>query len=497
MHVAKATYIKRASKNEDGMRNLLLTLAAVVLVGSASAHDGEHSAKTPPWQQASAWPDRIVVTFASDPARTIAVSWRTDPSAEVTQAQIVKATPDARFDAGAETVTARTEPLDLARVPGAKSVLTVSENAGLPPVHYHSAMFSGLEPDTLYAYRVSGGQGKWSEWFQVRTAPLSGPVSFLYLGDAQNGILSHWARTIRAAYAKAPDARFIIHAGDLVNQGSRDFEWAQWFKAVGFIHGMIPAVPVAGNHEYSRVGADPATAQRMLSIVWRPQFMLPVDETLPDDLKETVYSVRYGSDLEIFVLDTNAPDVAVQARWLDAKLANSTARWRVATFHHPVFSSAGDRDNPRQRSALLPVLKKHDVDLVLQGHDHTYARGTLPQTPERFSTVEDEIVDTMFVNSVSGPKQYKFATDGWDRYAADGVRLDRQAENTQFFQLVRIDGANLVYEAYTVDGQIYDRFALYKGANGEKRLVKGPASTMNSRAFANTLDYDGADPLKD
>jgi hypothetical protein len=62
---------------------------------------------------------------------------------------------------------------------------------------------------------------------------------------------------------------------------------------------------------------------------------------------------------------------------------------------------------------------------------------------------------------------------------------------------VRIDGANLVYEAYTVDGQIYDRFALYKGANGEKRLVKGPASTMNSRAFANTLDYDGADPLKD
>jgi hypothetical protein len=125
MHVAKATYIKRASKNEDGMRNLLLTLAAVVLVGSASAHDGEHSAKTPPWQQASAWPDRIVVTFASDPARTIAVSWRTDPSAEVTQAQIVKATPDARFDAGAETVTARTEPLDLAQAPGAKSVLTV------------------------------------------------------------------------------------------------------------------------------------------------------------------------------------------------------------------------------------------------------------------------------------------------------------------------------------------------------------------------------------
>ena len=46
-----------------------------------------------------------------------------------------------------------------------------------------------------------------------------------------------------AAYAEAPDARFAIHAGDLVNWGSRDFEWAEWFRSVGFIHGMIPAVP--------------------------------------------------------------------------------------------------------------------------------------------------------------------------------------------------------------------------------------------------------------
>lgn len=65
-----------------------------------------------------------------------------------------------------------------------------------------------------------------------------------------NGILSHWARVIREAYVTAPDARFAIHVGDLVNFGSRDFEWAEWFKSVSFIHGMIPALPVVGNHEY-------------------------------------------------------------------------------------------------------------------------------------------------------------------------------------------------------------------------------------------------------
>lgn len=471
------------------MRSLILILAVVFVAGPALAHD---ETSIPPWQQASAWPDRIVVTFAGDPARTIAVSWRTDTTAATAQAQIVKATPDARFDAAATTVTAETEALDLAEVSGAKAVLKITENEGLPRVNYHSVVFTGLDPNTLYAYRVGGANGKWSEWFQVRTAPLSGPVAFLYVGDAQNGILSHWARTIRGAFMKAPDARFIIHAGDLVNQGSRDFEWAQWFAAVGFIHGMIPAVPVAGNHEYARVGADPATAQSMLAIVWRPQFTLPVDDTLPPNLKETVYSVRYSDDLEVFVLDTNAPDIAIQANWLDKKLAASTARWRVATFHHPIFSSGNDRDNPRQRAALLPVLRKHGVDLVLQGHDHTYARGTLPQTPERFATGRDKTVDTMFVNSVSGGKQYEFSTNDWNSYEKDGVKLDRKAENTQFFQLVRIDGGKLTYEAWTADGQLYDGFTLKKDAKGRKQIVKGQTSTMDPRSFATTAAYPGS-----
>jgi 3',5'-cyclic AMP phosphodiesterase CpdA len=230
----------------------------------------------------------------------------------------------------------------------------------------------------------------------------------------------------------------------------------------------------------------------MLSIVWRPQFTLPVDDALPPNLKETVYSVRYSDDLEVFVLDTNARDLAAQADWLDKKLAASTARWRVATFHHPIFSSGSDRDNPRQRGALLPVLRKYGVDLVLQGHDHTYARGTMPQTPERFASGRDKTVDTMFVNSVSGGKQYEWAETNWANYEKDGVKLDRKAENTQFFQLVRIDGGKLTYEAYTADGQLYDGFVLQKDAKGRKQLVKGQASTMDARLFANTAAYPGS-----
>jgi 3',5'-cyclic AMP phosphodiesterase CpdA len=482
-----------------------LTTAAVLLTGTAQAHPGhDEDLPRPPWAGATVWPDRIVITFAADPARTLAVSWRTDGKVTATKAEIALATPDARFDLAARTVAATTETVDLARVPMADAFFDIADNAGLSPVSYHSVLFEGLKPDTLYAYRVMGANGAWSEWFQTRTAPLEGPISFIYLGDAQNGILTHWARTIRAAYAEAPDARFILHAGDLVDRGSRDYEWAQWFRASSHIHGMIPAVPVAGNHEYMRVGPDPATAQRMLSMLWRPQFRLPVVAELPESLRETVYDVRYSADLHVFVLDTQGGNLEAQAAWLDKGLAASTATWKVVSFHHPVFSSGNDRDDPARRAILLPVLERRNVDLVLQGHDHTYARGVLQpdtaaQTPERRARRGGSgDVGPMFVNSVSGPKQYKWRETGWDDYqATNGVKLERRAANTQFFQVVRIDGRKLEYRALTADGQLYDAYVMEKRADGRRRMLKGPRSTMPERTMENTMPYPGTDGLND
>ena len=478
------------------MRRFLPLLASLILaVGfAAQAHDGDH---LPPWQQASPWPDRIVVTFNGAPARTLAVNWRTDASVTTAQAQIVKAGPDARFDIGAKSVTAVSETLDVSQVEVARQMFKLAINQGVPPVRHHAVNFAGLEPNTLYAYRVQGGGANvWSEWFQVRTAPLKGPVKFIYMGDAQNGITSHWSRLIRQAYATAPDARFILHAGDLVNTGSRDYEWAQWFKAGGFIHGMIPAVPVCGNHEYTSAGPQGAT-QSFLSLLWRPQFNLPVEASLPERLRETVYAVHYSEDLDVFVLNSQDSEKASQARWLDEQLTASKARWRVLTMHHPVFSSAGDRDNKSLRELLLPILNKHKVDLVLQGHDHTYGTGVTSQTPERIARAGGRSgeITTMYVNSVSGAKMYEWSKDGWDNYKEHNVALLRKAENTQFFQVIEINGKRLSYRAITADGQLYDAMTMDKQANGTKRIVRGPVSTMSERMLANTGPTTGGPPL--
>lgn len=77
------------------------------------------------------------------------------------------------------------------------------------------------------------------------------------------------------------------------------------------------------------------------------------------------------------------------------------------------------------------------LDLVLQGHDHSYGRGSNLPTG---AIARDEGDGTVYVVSVSGPKQYKLTSKRWWR---------RAAENTQLYQTIDVDGDTLRYEART------------------------------------------------
>ena len=217
-------------------------------------------------------------------------------------------------------------------------------------VHYHSVEFSDLKPDTLYAYRVGSGD-RWSEWIQFRTAKAqAAPFSFLYFGDAQNSILSFWSRIIRAAYKKAPHAAFSIHAGDLVNTAHKDREWAEWFKAGGWIHSSVPSIPVSGNHEYTNLKIDGVDKGKQLAIQWRSQFSLPPAGDLPNSLAETVYTLTYQG-ARIIALNSNR-EIETQAKWLEKVLSKNTSKWTIVTMHHPMFSSGAGRDNATNRKVL-------------------------------------------------------------------------------------------------------------------------------------------------
>ena len=432
------------------LRIATLVLATVVTAAAHEEHDGLHH-----WEIPSKDPDRIILTFLGDPATSRAVTWRTDTSISKSVAQIAVATVNSKFTDHSVTVDATTEPFDLGLYKGNKSL----------NVHYHSATFQGLKPDTLYAYRVGDGDEHWSEWIQFRTAKEGyAPTQFVYFGDAQNGVLAHWSRVIRMAYQTAPDASFVIHAGDLINTAHLDHEWAQWFKAGGFIHSQWTAIPVVGNHEFQSTQKG---KPRKLSIQWRPQFTLPVEEDLESELHETVYTVDY-QDVRIIVLNSN-DQLEAQTQYIEQQLKGCTAKWKVISCHHSVFSPAKGRNFQFARDHWKPLLDKYGVDLVLNGHDHTYARGHVPvRTADGKDSDE---LGTIYVTSVSGPKQYELDPKQIKSYEAEGYRPDKSGEQTQFFQVITIDGNELTYVAYTALGEEYDRAVITKDfGTGKKQL---------------------------
>lgn len=418
------------------------------------------------WEKASRNPDRIVLTWAGDPTTTQAVTWRTDTSVTEPVAEIALAEGSPRFVENAWRVAGESQPFE-----ASAAAYNPAE-----AVHFHTVFFEDLTPDTLYAYRVGDGEAVWSEWFHFRTAKEGeAPFTFAYVGDAQNGLLSHWSRLIRAAYARDPQIDFIIHAGDLVNTAHMDLEWAQWFHALGWIHGQVRAVPVPGNHEYGNYDGN-----RRLSVQWQPQFALPVVESFDPSIQETAYVIDYQGARLIGLNSLNR--VEEQTPWLEQQLAENPHPWTIVTFHYPIFASAVNRDNLRLRAAWKPLFDKYAVDLVLQGHDHTYARGQVA-APEG----ESDEVTTVYVNSVSGSKMYTVKPDRWEGYADDGVTMTRLGENTQLFQWIRVDGRALHYEARTATGALYDAFQLERRPGGQpNRLTEDPITATPERTWQNT-----------
>ncbi len=397
---------------------------------------------------ATPFPDRIVLTWAGDPASSQAITWRTDPSVTEAVAQVTPAVDTPGLHLTARTVRGETHRTD----------------AGNGPAHHHSVVLTGLEPGTLYAYRVRGGD-TWSEWFHFRTAEAGfEPFSFLYFGDAQNAVKSHWSRTVRAAFTDLPDARLMVHAGDLVDQrdGNFDDEWGEWFDAGGWLFGMLPSIPATGNHEFVYEG-DGDQEERVLARAWNDHFTLP--DHGPGELANSVYYVDFQGVRFIVLNSTSALDhgtAALQAEWLEPVLRDNPNRWTVVSYHHPMVSVSLGRDNPPLREYWKPLFDRYGVDLVLQGHDHTYGR--MSQNLPHGTTAFDGATGTMYVVSVSGPKMYFVSEES-------RATMTRVGEDVQLYQTVRVEADRLRFESRTVTGELYDAFDLIRGDDGVNRLV--------------------------
>ena len=397
-------------------------------------------------------PDRILLSWSDDCATTQSVTWRTSTEVRESYAELAEASDAPTFPKNKQLFTAKCEAVE----------------SGDMKYHSFSMTFAGLDPDTTYYYRV--GQGStWSEWSSFTTGSQNDkPFTFLYFGDAQNGMETVYPRLVRKAYLSTAEAKFAIFCGDLVDTGSHEHSWDGWFNALGFLASNYPIMPVPGNHEYDTYKGDDGNERQVITNLWRPLFTLP--ENGPDSMKERCYTFTYNG---VRLIGLDSAQGAYQfrgedetARWLENVLKNNTSRWTIVYFHHPIYSSAKGRNHAEWRQAIKPLFDRYQVDLVLQGHDHVYMRTGL-HTPKvdaidlKNASDLDPTSTTVYMTSVAGEKMYELE---------DKPFFVKTVTETQLFQVIEINGNTLTLAAKTASGQVVDSFFLVKNQQEKNEL---------------------------
>ncbi|HBA88143.1 MAG TPA: hypothetical protein DCZ75_09220 [Geobacter sp.] len=225
----------------------------------------------------------------------------------------------------------------------------------------HKYTITGLQPDTKYYYEVAGyGTGSF------RTAPASSATSlkFLAYGDSRSYPASHEtvASRMRSKYAADPAYQtLVLHDGDFVGSDTEADWTAHYFVSGGSYPQMralqaeVPMVGARGNHEGT--GA-----------VYKKYFPYPYAANY-------YWSFDYGP-VHFTVIDNYASFTAgsAQYNWLVNDLSSTTKPWKVILEHEPGWGAGTHANNTGIQSALHPLFKQYGVDLILNGHNHNYAR---------------------------------------------------------------------------------------------------------------------------
>ena len=256
--------------------------------------------------------------------------------------------------------------------------------------HYNHVTVTGLEPNTTYYYTVEkNGVQTEVETYETQSFDT---VKMLYVGDPQIGASKGqpqggetlaaesgaantaarndafgWNRTLEAALAQDPDVSFIISAGDQVNKTgqAKEEEYAGYLSPD--VLAGLPVATTIGNHD--SLNAD-----------YMYHFNNPNATEYGTTQAGGDYYYSYGNGLFI-VLNTNNYNVAEHEQAIQEAIASDpNAAWRIVTIHQDIYGSGldhSDTDGMILRTQLTPIFDEYDIDVVLQGHDHTYSRSKL------------------------------------------------------------------------------------------------------------------------
>ena len=260
----------------------------------------------------------------------------------------------------------------------------------------HIVTLTGLTTNTLYYYNIGSSaetlQGDAANYF--KTMPAVGSqqkTRFLAMGDmgtnaaTQVNVRNAWLAFNGANYT---DGWLLL--GDNAYNFGTDAEYQTNFFNIyqGSLTKNHVLWPAPGNHDYS----NNAARQADHAIAYYNIFSVPKNGEaggVPSNTK-AYYSYNYGNihfvSLDSYGWETGntrlSDTLGPQAVWLKQDLAANTQQWTIVYFHHPPYTKGSHNSdtetelvNMRQR--IVPILERYKVDLVLNGHSHSYERSYL------------------------------------------------------------------------------------------------------------------------
>jgi 2',3'-cyclic-nucleotide 2'-phosphodiesterase (5'-nucleotidase family) len=249
-------------------------------------------------------------------------------------------------------------------------VSAVTTSNGDNTIKTFRANITGLSAGTKYYYRVVSDSTVSPDVYSFVTGnDTSDSFKFIHVSDTQgtneDQYKSYWGPAVSAVTAQNPDAAFFLETGDLIDTANSEDQWRWFFKYGSSVFNNYAFLPVIGNHEQSV--NYPATA-------FTQHLSVPNAAVDSNITPGTVYSFDYGnthfSILNSECLNTPA-QVAAQRAWLDNDLKNTNKKWKIVALHRGLYGAGGTSDT---FTAFGDLMDKYNVDLILQGHDHSYIR---------------------------------------------------------------------------------------------------------------------------
>lgn len=343
-----------------------------------------------------------------------------------------------------------------------------------------------FEENTTYYYSYTDDV-KNPAWSEVQSYTTKKTTNFqtILVGDPQIGASGsqgqgtaddiniavdtfNWNKTLEQAKITAPNASFILSAGnqiDYAGTDSSDGKNVRESEYAGFTYPallrMLPLATTIGNHESK--GTD-----------YKYHYNNPNSEDgLGSTNSGSDYYFSYGNVLFISLNSNNRNTVEHRELLKKAVESNPDAKWKVVMFHHDIYGSGqphSDTDGANLRALFAPLMDEFSIDMCLTGHDHSYARSYLMADGTAIQYDDSVAINpegTLYIaaGSASGSKFYKLATTK-QYYIAE-------RSNTQIptFSTIDFSDESIVIKTYDYNGNKYaDDYTLYK--TGEKVSMK-------------------------